>query len=174
MSVSILSNYIRERYYTGSETFKRSCILIVKQYLFVFINDGFLSMLLVIHLTSFEFIMYPATHYCGSFQICLISQCLRLYNIYCYFIVLFVYSRTCNISLSMWEAIRILNISSRTLNYKDSPWALLMMIVNANWIGNCNLLDWNGIPVGTIGMMTSSHLKGLVKIICIIKLKYTI
>ena len=52
-------------------------------------------------------------------------------------------------------------------NSKDCPCALLIMIADANRIGNCNLLNWNDISVGIIGirgMRTSSPLKGPVKI----------
>ena len=52
-------------------------------------------------------------------------------------------------------------------NSKDCPCALLIVIANANRIGNSNLLKWNDISVGIIGirrMRTSSPLKGPVKI----------
>lgn len=54
---------------------------------------------------------------------------------------------------------------SKPHNSKDWHWALLM-IANANRIGNCNLLNWNGISVGIIGMrgMTSLPLKDPIKI----------
>ena len=51
-------------------------------------------------------------------------------------------------------------------NSKDYPRALLIMIANANRIGNCNLLNWNDISVGVIGicgLRTSSPLKALSK-----------
>ena len=53
-------------------------------------------------------------------------------------------------------------------SYKDCPCALLIVIANANRIGNCNLLNRNDISVGIIGirgMTTSSPLKGPVKIV---------
>ena len=53
-------------------------------------------------------------------------------------------------------------------NSKDCPCALLIVIANANRIGNCNLLNWNDISVGIIGnrgLRTSSPLKGPVKIV---------
>ena len=52
-------------------------------------------------------------------------------------------------------------------NYKDCPCALLIVIADANRIGNCNLLNWNDISVeiiGISGIRTSSSFKGLVKI----------
>ena len=52
-------------------------------------------------------------------------------------------------------------------NSRDCPCALLIVIANANRIGNCNLLNWNDISVGIIGirgMRISSPLKGPVKI----------
>ena len=52
-------------------------------------------------------------------------------------------------------------------NSKDCPCALLIVVADANRIGNCNLLNWNEISVGIIGirrMRTSSPLKDPVKI----------
>ena len=51
-------------------------------------------------------------------------------------------------------------------NSKDCPTALLIVIANANRIGNCNLLNWNDISVGIIGirsMRITSPLKSPVK-----------
>ena len=53
-------------------------------------------------------------------------------------------------------------------NSKDWPCALLIVIADANPIGKCNLLNWNDISVGIIGirgMRTSSPMKGPVKIV---------
>ena len=43
-------------------------------------------------------------------------------------------------------------------NSKDCPCALLIVIYNTNRIGNCNLLNWNDISVGIIGIHRWGHL----------------
>lgn len=106
-----------------------------------------------------------------TFLIHLISQCLWVYNILCCSIV-------CADILSGLPTLEHATYNcpcekqsasiSKPHNSKDRPWALLMVIANTNQIGNCNLLNWNGISVGIIGMRgmrTPSPLKGPVKIV---------
>ena len=43
-------------------------------------------------------------------------------------------------------------------NSKNCPCALLIVIADANQIGNCNLIKWNDISVGIKGIRWSRHL----------------